>query len=153
MTARLPFEGEVLGDIVLKVCVAPMPVPSQYNPALPPGFDAWFAKACARDPEHRFQSVGELSDSLLQVCGGSPRMPAHSYAHAVEREVRYELKKPAPGSELDLDDLEMPRSMSSRTAFAAGVLLVVTIVFGMVGVLAWRTQTPPPAPATTTAPH
>jgi serine/threonine-protein kinase len=151
MTARLPFEGEVLGDIVLKVCVAPMPVPSQYNPNLPPGFDAWFAKACAREPENRFQTVAELSDSLMQVCGGAARLPQTSY---VEEEVRYELKKPPPGSEIDLEDLEMPRSMSSRTAFAAGVLLVVTIVFGMVGVLAWRTQAgAPTAPATTTAAH
>ena len=32
MTARIPFEGEVLGDIVLKVCVATMLVPSEINP-------------------------------------------------------------------------------------------------------------------------
>jgi serine/threonine protein kinase len=152
MTARLPFEGEVLGDIVLKVCVAPMPVPSQYNPALPPGFDAWFAKACARDPEHRFQTVAELSDSLLQVCGATTGPMRTQFASHVEQEVRYELKKPPPGSEIDLEDLEMPRGMSSRTAFAAGVLLVVTIVFGMVGVLAWRTGQPA-APASTTAGH
>src|ERR1700679_3444134 len=42
MTARIPFEGEVLGDIVLKVCVAPLPVASSYNPKAPSGFDAWF---------------------------------------------------------------------------------------------------------------
>src|SRR4029079_18993641 len=48
MTARIPFEGDVLGDIVLKVCAAPLPVPSELNPGLPLGFDAWFARACAR---------------------------------------------------------------------------------------------------------
>src|SRR6185436_11494700 len=57
MTARIPFEGDVLGDIVLKVCAAPMPVPSQLNPRVPPTFDAWFAKACAREPSRRFQSA------------------------------------------------------------------------------------------------
>ena len=36
-TARIPFEGEVLGDIVLKVCVEPLPVPSHPNPGAPPG--------------------------------------------------------------------------------------------------------------------
>src|ERR1700735_310672 len=64
MTARIPFEGDVLGDIVLKVCVSPVPVPSQYNPKTPAGFDAWFAKACARDPSKRFQSAAELSEAL-----------------------------------------------------------------------------------------
>src|SRR5205085_4407809 len=36
-TARIPFEGEVLGDIVLKVCVEPLPRPSQFNPNAPEG--------------------------------------------------------------------------------------------------------------------
>src|SRR5450432_3677953 len=35
MLARIPFEGEVLGDIVLKVCAAPLPVPSKLNPLVP----------------------------------------------------------------------------------------------------------------------
>ncbi len=69
MTARIPFEGEVLGDIVLKVCAAPLPVPSKINPNVPAGFDAWFARACHRDPTKRFQSAEELSESLSNVCG------------------------------------------------------------------------------------
>jgi serine/threonine-protein kinase len=32
--------------------------------AVPEGFDAWFAKACAREPEHRFQTIQELAKSL-----------------------------------------------------------------------------------------
>ena len=37
MTGRLPFEGDVLGDIVLKVCASPMPAPSKIKPGVPPG--------------------------------------------------------------------------------------------------------------------
>ena len=69
MTGRLPFEGDVLGDIVLKVCAAPMPVPSKINPNVPPGFDAWFARACSRDPAKRFQTADELAQALAGVCG------------------------------------------------------------------------------------
>ena len=69
MTGRLPFEGDVLGDIVLKVCAAPIPAPSKVNPDVPPGFDAWFARACSRDPAKRFQSAEELAQALAGVCG------------------------------------------------------------------------------------
>ena len=57
MTARIPFEGDVLGDIVIKVCAAPLPVPSQIEHRVPAGFDGWFARACSRDPSKRFQSA------------------------------------------------------------------------------------------------
>ncbi len=69
MTGRLPFEGDVLGDIVLKVCASPMPAPSKINPGVPHGFDAWFARACSRDPARRFQTADELAQALAGVCG------------------------------------------------------------------------------------
>src|SRR5580700_4092549 len=67
MTGRLPFEGDVLGDIVLKVCAAAIPAPSQVNPDVPMGFDAWFARACSRDPTKRFQTAEELAVALAGV--------------------------------------------------------------------------------------
>jgi serine/threonine-protein kinase len=69
MTGHLPFEGEAVGDVLVKLCTAPLPVPSQYVSDLPPGFDTWFARALAREPEGRFQSAAELSTTLAAVCG------------------------------------------------------------------------------------
>jgi serine/threonine-protein kinase len=69
-TATLPFEGEVLGDVVLKVCVSEMPKPSRSHPELPSSFDEWFAKACARDRKKRFQTVTEMSDALSLLAEG-----------------------------------------------------------------------------------
>jgi serine/threonine-protein kinase len=69
MTGHLPFEGEAVGDVLVKLCTAPLPVPSHYAPDLPPGFDAWFSRALSREPEGRFQSAAELSQSLAAVCG------------------------------------------------------------------------------------
>ena len=64
-TARIPFEGEVLGDIVLKVCVEPLPSPSKWNPDVPEGLDAWFHRACHRETAKRFQTVEEMSEALV----------------------------------------------------------------------------------------
>jgi len=69
----LPFEGEAVGDLLVKLCTAPLPVPSQVAPEVPPGFDAWFAKALTREPEGRFASASELAESLAAVCGLSVR--------------------------------------------------------------------------------
>ena len=134
MTARIPFEGEVLGDIVLKVCAAPLPVPSKLNPLVPPGFDAWFARACNRDPAKRFQSAAELAESLANVCGTGR---VHT-ATLSEDQVQYAIKPVDPEAQALADEIEVPRSMSPRTALAAGLVLGITMMIGVVGAIAWR---------------
>jgi len=69
----LPFEGEAVGDLLVKLCTAPLPIPSHVAPDVPPGFDAWFAKALTREPAGRFASAAELAESLAAVCGLPPR--------------------------------------------------------------------------------
>ncbi len=63
-----PFDSEALGDLIVQICARPLPIPSQVvatsGVPLPDGFDAWFAKACAREPQDRFQSARELAESL-----------------------------------------------------------------------------------------
>jgi serine/threonine protein kinase len=134
LTARIPFEGEVLGDIVLKVCVSPLPVPSTFNPEVPSGFDAWFAKACARDPKQRFQSARELSSTLDKVCGVTSRTPSL----LDDEQVQYALKPASPEALAALEEMEEPRSMSPRTALLAGLVIGVALMFGLIGFLAYR---------------
>ncbi|HEY1533321.1 MAG TPA: protein kinase, partial [Polyangiaceae bacterium] len=69
----MPFDGEAVGDLLVKLCTAPIPVPSQLAPGIPPGFDAWVAKALTRDPAERFASAAQLAESLAAVCGLSLR--------------------------------------------------------------------------------
>jgi eukaryotic-like serine/threonine-protein kinase len=76
ITGHLPFEGEAVGDILVKLCTAPLPVPSALVPDAPPGFDAWFTRALSRETEGRFQSAPELATSLALVCGLSVRTSA-----------------------------------------------------------------------------
>jgi eukaryotic-like serine/threonine-protein kinase len=69
MTGRLPFEGEAVGDLLVKICTAPLPVPSQWAPGLPPGFDDWFVRALNREPAGRFNSAPALAEALAIACG------------------------------------------------------------------------------------
>jgi serine/threonine-protein kinase len=71
LTGRLPFESEALGDLLVKIIVAPIPSPREFAPDLPPSFEAWWQRASQRDPSLRFQSARELSDSLALAFGQS----------------------------------------------------------------------------------
>jgi serine/threonine-protein kinase len=141
LTGRIPFEGEVLGDIVLRVCAAPLPVPSSYNPRLPSGFDAWFARACARDPAKRFQTPDELAQALESVCG----LTRIRMATLDEDQVQY-VMRPKPNAE-PIPTLPPPTPMSPRTALLAGLVLGIAMMVGVLGLVAWREHASAPAPA------
>jgi hypothetical protein len=70
VTGHLPFESEALGDLLMKIIVQPLPVPSQVS-EVSAGFDAWWARAASRDPAGRFQSAKEFAESLQMVFGAS----------------------------------------------------------------------------------
>ncbi|HEY3498686.1 MAG TPA: hypothetical protein VGK73_28540, partial [Polyangiaceae bacterium] len=72
LTGKRPFYSDGLGDLVLTICVRDLPVPSDVAP-VPLGFDEWFGRACARDPEQRFQSAREMTEALREALGLDPR--------------------------------------------------------------------------------
>jgi serine/threonine-protein kinase len=64
LTGQRPFGGETVGALTMQVHAPKLPRPTQKNPALPPAIDAWFEKACARDPAERFSGAKELAATL-----------------------------------------------------------------------------------------
>ncbi len=66
LCGRRPFIADSLVKLLFEICGSAPPVPSQVA-QVPIGFDAWFAKALARHPDHRFQSAKELIASLKTV--------------------------------------------------------------------------------------
>lgn len=82
VTGVLPFDGESLGDLLVKICTTQIPIPSQVLPGLPPAFDAWFARSLEREPQKRFATAHEMSDALSYACGVSVRRPANHQGYA-----------------------------------------------------------------------
>jgi len=70
IVGRRPFESSVLGDLLLKICSEPVPIPSSLC-SVPPGFDAWFLRAMEREPERRFQSALEMAEAFRAIAGGT----------------------------------------------------------------------------------
>ncbi|MBK9265813.1 MAG: serine/threonine protein kinase [Polyangiaceae bacterium] len=80
VTGQRAFAGNTLGELFMRICTAPLPIPSQIAPGVPIGFDAWFARAANRDPNGRFQSIRELVETLALVllrsgAGGPATVP------------------------------------------------------------------------------
>jgi serine/threonine protein kinase len=83
LAGKRPFESGSIGQLVMQILSRPMVAASKLAPDLPPGFDAWWARASARDPEHRFQSARELADALAEtLCEGSARRPSKALEQA-----------------------------------------------------------------------
>ncbi|MCA9600209.1 MAG: serine/threonine protein kinase [Myxococcales bacterium] len=72
LTGKRPFESDGLGDLVLSICVRPMPTPSEVGP-VPAGFDEWFARACSREPTNRYQSAREMAEALRDMVSDETR--------------------------------------------------------------------------------
>jgi serine/threonine protein kinase len=70
-TGNLAFSSESFGDLLLQICTAPLPQLCAGAPWLPPTMEAWFARACARDPQDRYASAQEFADALRAAAGAT----------------------------------------------------------------------------------
>ncbi len=75
VTGKRPFEKDTLGALLMAICNEPLPVPSTVA-SVPSGFDAWFARACARSISARFDSAIEATAELRNVCGATADRPS-----------------------------------------------------------------------------
>ncbi len=78
LTGQRPFDRETPGAALMAICCDPIPTPSELA-AVPTGFDAWFARAAARNPAERFESAAAAAAALRAICGttssGRPSLP------------------------------------------------------------------------------
>jgi serine/threonine protein kinase len=147
LTGKLPFDAPTVGDVFSRITYKPIPVPSQMASGLPPGFDAWWARASTRDVTARFQSSAELCEALARALGvgqgalseadaawqriSTSAMPAvpTSFQPTLSGQARSSLPRPT-------------RSRGWRVPAAAG-LGAVFLLSGLATVL-WTTRTRAP---------
>jgi serine/threonine-protein kinase len=127
MIGKVPFDGDAIGDIVIKVCVAPLPVPSTERAGLPAGFDVWFATACHRDPLQRFGSATQAREAL----GRLDELAAQG-SEAFQYRIR-------PSQVSIHDHVSIPpEPTSSKTRMMAGVVLGASLAVGGLGLFVWK---------------
>jgi eukaryotic-like serine/threonine-protein kinase len=74
VTGQLPFDSEGVGDLLIKITLHEPVKPSTLSPELPHSFDEWFKKACAKEPDQRFQTAREMADALVKLTGEQVRV-------------------------------------------------------------------------------
>jgi serine/threonine-protein kinase len=82
LTGRTPFEGNATA-VIVKVTADPVPSPSEIRPDLPRDLVRVVMRALQRDPQERFQSVGELADALEPM---GPPQSAAAFVANTQRE-------------------------------------------------------------------
>jgi serine/threonine-protein kinase len=165
LTGKLPFESEALGDLLVKIIVQPIPVPSHAAP-VPPGFDRWWAKAADRNPDQRYQTAKELASSLEVALNLTTGMGGHSSVPGSDPMMRTALlgaptppqatsgmHAPAPA--------QPPPNMATFSGVEAGLpkkgmpaaviaVFAATVVIGLVaGGIAIAKRSSAPAPSST----
>jgi serine/threonine protein kinase len=116
VTGVLPFDGESLGDLLVKICTAPIPVPSEKVPTLSAELDHWTRRALEREPDQRFQSATELADALGTLAGlsfrrGLPSTPEPGFVSSSRP-----IFPPSSGSRTDRDARVPVPSSGARSA-------------------------------------
>ncbi|MBI2395157.1 MAG: serine/threonine protein kinase [Deltaproteobacteria bacterium] len=141
ITGRRPFEAETIGALAIAICHDPLPAPSKVAPTLPASFDAWFAKACARDPSDRFSNAKELSDALARALAGTsrPEAPVDPIARTLPMST-------TAGVGLHAEQATARRSRRVPIAIGALLVTVGAIVVAVVAVVAREPVAEPGAP-------
>ncbi|HEY4016346.1 MAG TPA: serine/threonine-protein kinase [Polyangiaceae bacterium] len=157
VTGVLPFEGESVGDLLVKICTAPPRVPSEVVPGLPAAFDAWFFRAVERDPDRRFSTATELADSLAYAAGVSSRRGLDEMTGREEAARRAGLAVTASMTAAGITSspftAPVPRGAKPRNVLFA--ILGAAVVGGSLGVVAvvkLMSPKPEPVPVVAAAP-
>jgi serine/threonine-protein kinase len=107
ITGTKPFEAGSIGDLVIKLCIDPLPMPTRVAPELPAEMDRFFERAFARDPEQRFQSAAALALEFEAIVARSSATA--SAAAAVSAPA------PAPAAPFAVPPPPPPSSSGSRS--------------------------------------
>jgi serine/threonine-protein kinase len=76
LVGRMYWQAGSLSQLFVQILTDPMPPPSERGSTLGPAFDAWFSRACNRDPAHRFSTADQQVEALAEALGvlEPPRM-------------------------------------------------------------------------------
>jgi serine/threonine-protein kinase len=154
LTGTEPWDAPTLTALISQIAFQPLPVPSERGYALGPGFDAWFARCCAREPEDRFPTAGLAIAQLGLALGVAEDSQRASIPLAVPRTIvrppreetsrtAFSATAPAPpaatASTAPPDVPLRPPSSSRRMILGVGM----TVVLGAFGILAYASSRPP----------
>jgi serine/threonine-protein kinase len=142
LTGRLPFTGKSHFDVLRAQVEEAPPALRELAPELPPAFDAVVARALAKSPAGRFQSVAELRRALEDAWGVAARAPEEEDGPTQVLPRREPTRAEPTLEEPRTPTLEIARARPSLARLGVGALAVaLTLLLVWLG---WR-EAPPEA--------
>jgi len=117
LTGRVPFTGEGYGEVLYKHVNATPPSLRELVPRLPAALEALVARAMAKDPNQRFQSMAELRAALLEI--------ASAFSTGPEPTSRSRLLTPRSEALASVGELVPPAGVKPRKPHRGLVLVAV----------------------------
>jgi serine/threonine-protein kinase len=177
VTGELPFPGNQLVEVLMKICEGPIPVASQIAPDLGPEVDQFFARALMRDVTQRFQNAREFAEAFIALAAagdglgaGASSWPARFNPAWTDVYERVPVPSPAsapssvrevPSSSISLASAATAapvvtstvtstggRGENRRPAILAASIGGAALVLGSMGVAFFRSPAPTPNPGT-----
>jgi eukaryotic-like serine/threonine-protein kinase len=108
LTGTLPFDGNSMGEVLVKQVTQLPPAPRGFNPEIPPSVEQILLRCLAKAPAGRFQSMEALREALLSpeaYLASSPPMSAARSVAPGESKTLMAMVPPRPGT----GDLHHPR--------------------------------------------
>jgi len=73
LTGFVPFDGDGVGQVLLKLMTAPIPAPRNLRPELPASVDEWWFRVIQREPSQRPPSATALVNGLREALADAAR--------------------------------------------------------------------------------
>jgi eukaryotic-like serine/threonine-protein kinase len=128
LAGRLPFQGEGMMDLLYAHVHTDVPLPTSFNPALPPAVDTVMVRALAKSPRQRYESAAELMGALEAAAAGRvderKRPPSVEIAVAMP-ETEAPAAVPSAAGLAGVDDDEPKPSQRRLWAMVAGVVVLL----------------------------
>ena len=159
LTRRPPFAGASIASTMSAHLTKPVPSASTINPQLPPGTDAVFERALAKNPDDRYRSCAEFVTALQDAAGGRASRPAFAQTLAAATVPTRAVVDPDPTAPTTPwkihEGLVMPPQRKSRSvpilAAATALLAIVAAVLGVYAIRGGSDDTSTAGASTTAA--
>lgn len=139
LTGKVPFKGETAVEIAIKQLKEPLPSISLYRDDIPQSVENIILKACAKNPENRYENVKEMLYDL-DHCLDPERKYERKYIYKypekiVTKPLEQEQKKEEPIEQINFDEPKKEKRKVSKIILGTLLTICVLAVIAILSIL------------------
>jgi serine/threonine-protein kinase len=162
LTGRVPFVGDTLPEVVVKIVSHPLEPVRRHRPDVPPTLELVMSRCLEKDRTKRFANVAELGLALAEFAPRNGRLSVERISRVIQNAGLAPSMLPALPTAEPTSAPITPGTMSTwgqtapraggGTKKVAGFVVAGLVALGAGGFVAMRREAPPPAAVLAPAP-